>query len=169
MTKRHIDVIRGRRVSLRLLAERDLPMTLAWRNQARIRRWFINSATIMPEHHRRWFAQYYESDNDFVFIVEESRKLRKPIGQVALYNIDWERKRAEFGRMMIGEPDATGKGLAREATALILDYAFDQFKLEEVEANILRANVRSLSICSSCGMSEVGERDGIKRLVRTTR
>jgi len=169
MTKRHIDAIRGQRVRLRLLAEQDLPMTLAWRNKDHIRRWFINSAPIMPEQHYRWFVQYCERDDDFVFIVEESEELWKPIGQVALYNIDWERKRAEFGRMLIGEPEAAGKGLAREATRLLLDYAFSQLDMEEVEANIMRANVRSLAVCLSCGFFEVEESDGVKRLVRTAR
>ena len=169
MTKRHIDPIAGRRLRLRLLAEHDLPMTLAWRNKDHIRKWFIHSDPIMPEQHQRWFAQYSERDDDFVFIVEETKELLKPIGQIALYNIDWERTRAEFGRLMIGEPEAAGKGLAQEAAGLILDYAFSQLNMLEAEVNILSTNVASLTIFLSAGFVEAEEREGVKRLVKLKR
>ncbi len=165
MTKRNVEPIVGRRVRLRPLAETDLPLTLAWRNREHIRRWFVNSGPVTPEQHRAWFARYAGRDDDFVFVVEETAELMKPVGQIALYNVDWGRKRAEFGRIMIGEPDATGKGLAKEATALVLDFAFGTLGLEEIEANVKRENVASLAVCISCGFHEAEERDGLKRLV----
>jgi RimJ/RimL family protein N-acetyltransferase len=164
MTKRHIDPIAGRRVRLRLLAEADLPMTLAWRNRDHIRRWFINSDRLTAEQHHAWFEQYAGRDDDFVFIVEEAKELLKPVGQVSLYKIDWGLGRAELGRILIGEPGAAGKGLAKEATRLLLDHAFGQFKLREVEANVMSTNRASLAVFS-CGFREVEERDGLKRFI----
>lgn len=165
MTKRDIEPIDGKRVRLRLLAEPDLAMTLAWRNQDRIRRWFINSDHLTVEGHRRWFEQYVSRDDDFVFIVEETEELLKPVGQVAIYNIDWKLKRAEYGRMLIGEAKATGRGLAQEATALAVAFAFSQLGLKELEAYILSSNAASLAVLAACGFGDAGERDGLRRVV----
>jgi diamine N-acetyltransferase len=165
MMKRHIEPIARGRVRLRPLAESDLPTTLAWRNRPHIRRWFINSDPLTAEQHRGWFERYALRDDDFVFVIEETEELLKPIGQLALYDIDWGAGRAEFGRMLVGEPDAAGRGLAKEATALMLDFAFGRLKLKEVEARVMSANAASLAVCLSCGFREAEERDGMKIIV----
>jgi diamine N-acetyltransferase len=165
MTKRAIDPINAGRVRLRLLAEADLPLTLAWRNQAHIRQWFINPDPLTSGQHHGWFERYARRDDDFVFIVEETDELLKPVGQVSIYNIDWGLQRGEFGRMLIGEPEAAGKGLAKEATALLLNYAFEQLGLKELEAYVISTNAASLAVLSGCDFREVGERDGLKEFV----
>src|SRR5262245_34000210 len=70
MAKRWIAPLARGRIRLRLLDERDLPMTLLWRNQDHIRRWLFDSRVISPEEHRAWFDQYRERDDDFVFVIE---------------------------------------------------------------------------------------------------
>lgn len=169
MTKRRVEPIARGRVRLRPLAEADLPLTLGWRNQEHLRRWFLNSDPLTPEQHRGWFERYREKDDDFVFVVEETKELLKPVGQTALYNIDWERGRGEYGRLLVGEPEAAGRGLAKEATALTLDFAFGALGLEEVESYIKPDNAASLAVCTACGFRVVGERDGLKRLVARAR
>src|SRR5208282_4845185 len=100
--KRQLAPLQAGRIRLRLLEEQDLPRTLAWRNQDHIRRWFFFSERLTPEQHAAWFVSYRQRDDDFVFIIEEAGDGR-PIGQVALYHVDWLAGTAEFGRLMIGE------------------------------------------------------------------
>lgn len=97
------------RVRLRLLEESDLSMTLAWRNQDHVRKWFFHSDIIAADQHRRWFEQYRDRDDDFVFVIEEAETLRRAIGQASIYNIDWAARRAEFGRLLIGDPEGGGR------------------------------------------------------------
>lgn len=156
--KRQIDPILGERVRLRLLREDDLSMTLAWRNQDHIRKWFIHSDVILPEQHKKWFQSYLEKDNDFVFIIEEIRDLKKPIGQVSLYNINWTESKAEFGRLLIGEDDARRKGFPREATRLLLNFGFNAFDLVEIELEVKRNNVSSISLYELLGF--IQDEDG---------
>lgn len=165
MTKRHVEPVARGRVRLRPLAEADLALTLRWRNQEHIRRWFINSDALTPEQHRGWFERYAGRDDDFVFVIEETAELLKPVGQIAVYDIDWEQGRGEYGRIIVGEPGAAGRGLAKEATALILDFAFGTLGLAEVVAHVKPENAASLAVCAACGFREVEERDGLKRLV----
>jgi RimJ/RimL family protein N-acetyltransferase len=67
--KRSIAALSHGRVRMRLLEERDLPLTLEWRNREENRQWFFSSDPIAPEQHRRWFERYKEKDDDFVFVI----------------------------------------------------------------------------------------------------
>jgi diamine N-acetyltransferase len=153
MPKRDIAPLEAGRVRLRLLEERDLSQTLAWRNQEHIRRWFFSSDPLTPQQHATWFAKYLERDDDFVFVIETDLR---PVGQVALYNIDWTAGRAEFGRLMIGEAEAAGRGLAREATEAILDLAFRQLGLREVYLDVIPENARAIGVYKACGFAVTG-------------
>jgi RimJ/RimL family protein N-acetyltransferase len=166
MPKRPIPTLVGDRVRLRPLREEDLASTLTWRNQDRVRRWFLHSEVITPAQHRQWFEEYVERDDDFVFLIEETRELRKPVGQVALYRIDWAGRRAEYGRLMIGEAGATGRGLGREATNVLVEYAIGPLGLREIELTVLADNAPAIAIYRGCGFRQE-ERDGdIVRMVR---
>jgi RimJ/RimL family protein N-acetyltransferase len=164
--KRPIPSLVGDRVRLRLLRESDLASTLTWRNQDHVRRWFLHSEVITPAQHRGWFDGYVERDDDFVFLIEEMRELRKPVGQVALYRIDWARRWAEYGRLMIGEADATGRGLAREATSVLVEYAIGTLGLREIELTVLADNAAAIAIYRGCGFRQEGRDGDTLRMVR---
>lgn len=151
MPKTLIDPLVNGRVRLRLLEEADLAMTLAWRNQDHIRRWFVTSDVITPEQHRAWFENYRERDDDFVFVIEETESMRRPIGQAAIYRIDRERRRSEFGRMLIGDDRARGQGLAQLATHALLEWAFDQLAMQQVDLEVLPDNRAARAIYERCG------------------
>lgn len=156
MAKRYIAPLVGGRVRLRLLDEADLPMTLAWRNQDHIRKWFFYSHVITPDQHRRWFEQYRHRDDDFVFVIEEHDTLMRPVGQVSLYNIDWAGRRGEFGRLLIGDPAAAGLGIAAAATRLLVDEALSAWGLAEVGLEVLQSNAPALAIYRRYGFIETG-------------
>jgi len=156
--KRHIAPLATEGARLRLLEERDLAFTRAWRNQDHIRRWFLMSDPITAEQHLTWFGLYRDRDDDFVFVIEETDVLRRPVGQVSLYHVDWLSGRAEFGRLMIGEKKARGIGLARRVTTLLIDYAFGPMGLREVYLECLDDNHRALAVYADCGFKVVGQR-----------
>jgi len=66
------------------------------------------------------------------------------VGQVSLYRIDWDRHRAEYGRLLIGEADAARRGLARAATTVLLQHAAVAWGLREVELEVFADNVPRL-------------------------
>jgi len=164
MPKRAIPYLENDLVRLRLLQENDLPMTLRWRNQDHIRRWFFCSDVITPEQHTKWFQQHITRDDDFVFIIEQIRRSYRPVGQVALYNIDWTALQAEFGRLMIGEPDASSKGLARAATKAILRIAFEYMGLNEVYLKVYADNKRAIVIYEEIGFKTSGTLDNERKM-----
>lgn len=166
MPKRQIPPIEGHRVRLRLLEEGDLPLTLAWRNQDHIRRWFFSSDLISSDQHRGWFDRYRDRDDDFVFVIEEVKPLHRAVGQVAIYNVDWLAQRGEFGRLMIGESSAEGKGLAKEATLLLVDEALTRWGLAEVFLEVREDNQRAIGLYQNCGFSIQAHVAGVITCIR---
>lgn len=153
MPKLKLPPIVGDRIILRLLEQNDLPLTLLWRNQDKIRKWFINTDVIQEDKHLAWFERYMKLDNDFIFVILAKDLDNLPVGQISLYNINWEISRAEYGRLMIGHPIAKGKGYARQATALLLDFAFNTLDLNEVFLEVKSDNRSAIAIYESAGFS----------------
>lgn len=167
MPKRAVEPLRGERVTLRLIEERDLPLTRGWRNQDHIRRWFFNPEPITPKQHAAWFQSYGVRDDDFVFVIEETRDLMRPVGQVSLYNVDWLSGRAEYGRLMMGDPAASGRGLARAATALLLGWALGPLQLREVYLEVMADNAPAIAVYRACGFAETESGGNVVRMAKT--
>lgn len=164
MRKRIIPPIEGNHILLRLLKESDLPMTLKWRNQDHIRKWFVRPEIISPSQHHGWFRQYLQLDNDYLFVIEETKNLNRPVGQISIYNIDWTQLRGEFGRLLIGQPEAQGQGIAKHATGLLVGYAFVKLGLDRVDLEVFCNNKPAIAIYRAYGFDEVSESDGLKRM-----
>lgn len=167
-SKRQIAPLVNGRVRLRLLDESDLPMTRDWRNQDHVRKWFLNSDPITPEQHRAWWERYRHRDDDFVFVIEETETLERPVGQVSIYNIDWVAGRAEFGRLLIGDVAARGRGLARLATERVVAAALNDWGLREVYLEVRSANAPAITIYQSCGFREIEHHDGVIKMLKGT-
>jgi RimJ/RimL family protein N-acetyltransferase len=150
MTKRLFSTIRETSTTLRPLTEDDLPLTLAWRNADCNRVWFSHPGCISWEEHSAWFARYQERDNDYVWVIEHGEPSR-PIGQLSLYNVDWQERRAEYGRLLIGDLSVRGKGLATLATRMCLQHATGAMGLHEVYCFIKVDNVTSRRACAAAG------------------
>lgn len=159
--KRFLDPVENELVVLRLLKQDDLPQTLLWRNQDGIRKWFLSTELLEMENHMNWFNRYQLLDNDFVFVILSKELGGLPVGQIALYSIDWGTKIGEYGRLMIGEAQAKGKGLAKSASQLVLDIGFDTLKLEKIKLEVKDDNIVAISIYRSLGFIQVRNRDGL--------
>jgi len=164
MAKRMVPEVRGARCKLRLLEETDLPTTLSWRNQDEIRCWFVSSDKLTLEQHAGWFGKYRERDDDFVFVIEETRSLQRPVGQISLYKVDWSAGTAEYGRVLIGDPDARGLGVAREATQLLVGLGFGTWGLRRIHLEVYKSNERAIAVYLANGFQIAGETETMLRM-----
>ena len=154
------------RVRLRLLEAGDLPLTLSWRNDEDNRRWFFTTDPIPLDAHRRWFEQYRDRDDDFVFVIEETETLKRAVGQLSLYRIEWDTGRAEFGRLLMGDPEAKGLGLAQLATACLTDEALTSWGLREIRCGCRAVNTRAIAVCAACGFIAQEPVDGVTEMIK---
>jgi len=166
MTKRAMAPIVNGPVALRLLEAGDLPMTRRWRNQDEIRKWFLTSTVVTAEQHAAWFEQYRDRDDDFVFVIEDTARRRQPVGQVSIYQIDWDHRLAKFGRLMIGELAAQRRGLARAAVATLVNVTESTLGLEELRLEVLSGNHVAIAIYQQCGFGTVEQVGDEVRMVR---
>lgn len=164
MTKRWIPPVENGTVVLRLLEEPDLPLTLSWRNQDNIRRWFLTNEVILFEKHLAWFNRYQSLDTDFVFVILARELNFKPVGQISLYAIDWQSQVGEYGRLMIGESEARGKGLARSASLLLLHIGFDVLGLKEIVLEVKQDNLPAVAVYRSIGFEETMTKNGLIKM-----
>ncbi|HEY9868072.1 MAG TPA: GNAT family N-acetyltransferase [Candidatus Obscuribacterales bacterium] len=165
MSKIAVSSITGERVRLRPLEQRDLSDTLRWRNQERVRTFFKSSAEISPESHSAWFSQYLSKADDYVYVIDEIECSHLPVGQVSIYNINWDRGEAEFGRLLIGEPAALGKGYAREASLLLLAHWHSIYGIKRFCLEVKEENERAIRLYEQLGFTERGAHDGLIKMV----
>lgn len=164
MKKQYIPPIENETVVLRMLEESDLPLTLSWRNQEHIRQWFLTTDVIPLEKHLAWFQRYQSLDNDFVFVILSKELNLKPVGQISLYAIDWNSLIGEYGRLMIGDPQARGKGLAKSASLVLLEIGFNILGLRQIVLEVKQDNFPAISIYQSIGFLKTGLENGLVKM-----
>jgi RimJ/RimL family protein N-acetyltransferase len=77
------------------------------------------------------------------------------VGMVSLMKIELISRKAEFG-ITIGEKNYWGTGVAKAASNMLLHYAFQILKLEEVYLTVFEDNVRATQFFSNLGFVKTG-------------
>ncbi|CAA9532658.1 MAG: Acetyltransferase, GNAT family [uncultured Thermomicrobiales bacterium] len=108
------------------------------------------------ERETAWFEGVIAQDDLAMFTVYE-RATGRPIGNTELREIDFRNGTAGFG-LMIGEPDARGKGYGTETTRLMLDYAFTALGLHNVLLTVYEHNPAAHRVYRKAGFREIGRR-----------
>jgi len=147
-------VIVGESVALGPL-RRDLPYQ-RWLGAFETTRTVGTSHPMTDEQAAQWYERHTADDHQAWFAIYE-RSTWHPIGTTGLLDIDLENRRAEFG-IIIGEPDARGRGYGTETTRLMLDYAFTARGLRNVLLTVNAYNLAGLRAYEKAGFREFGRR-----------
>lgn len=152
--------IEGKQVRLRLLEASDVEQVRLWRNAEHIRVWFKDDRIIDPAQQRAWYEKYKLLSDDYIYIVEWRDLNWQPIGQVAIYHIDWECKKAEFGRILVGNQEASAKGLLYEASSLIIGFWKEMFGIVSYFLEVRTNNLRAIHLYKMLGFEVESESNG---------
>lgn len=82
-------------------------------------------------------------------------KNKKPIGLLALLNIDKENRKGEM-RKMIGEVDERGKGYATEATNAWVNFCTNFIGLKKIYINTIETNIKNITLNRKLGFKVEG-------------
>ncbi len=74
----------------------------------------------------------------------------RPVGLVSLHDLDPIARQAALGKM-IGNPEYRGKGVAHEATRLILAYGFDSLELHRIYLRTLGGSLKNIKLNERLG------------------
>ena len=134
---------------IRKVTEQDLPMVLAWRNHADVRRYMITQHEISLDEHRNWFAKASQDPSRCLLIVEEDQQA---IGYVQFSKVE-DGGVADWG--FYARPDAP-KGSGRKLGVMALNHAFGPLKLHKVCGQAIASNQASIAFHQRLGFTLEG-------------
>lgn len=112
-------------------------------------------------HSEEWITQWYErhagaAQDSLVFTIISRTDIR-PVGNIALQDIDYRNRTAEMG-IYIGDAECRGKGYGSEATKMILSFAFRVLGLHNVMLRVYEYNEPAIRVYTKAGFREIGRR-----------
>lgn len=147
-------MIEGERVQLRRMAPGDAADVVRLRSDPEVQAGLFGERPPTVDEHLRWLADVEARGDRHEFMIVE-RTSRRSVGTIGLSHIDRTHRRAEYG-VLIGEPGARGKGLAAEASRLLLNYAFQTLGLRRVYLQVLTRNTEALRLYRRVGFEPEG-------------
>jgi len=133
------------------VSDDDLESLRVWRNDPENTRYLAKIDHITSGQQRKWYERDNADTDCYTFAIKETRILNKTVGSVALYNfID---KSAEFGRFLIGDINARGKGIGFLGTVLCLYIGFYKIGLSYITAYVHEENIPALKAYTKAGFN----------------
>lgn len=109
------------------------------------------------------YIEAMRSRSDVLFLAIIDRELGRHVGNIKLEPIQWIHRNAELG-IMIGDPEARGRGLGTEACHLVLRHAFDRLGLHRVGLGVVEDNRGAIRAYEKVGFQVEGAlRQAIQR------
>lgn len=143
----------------------DAKTSYKWRNDKEVFKYTGNTYSnyISYETELEWIKRVIKRKEDYrcaILVGDEY------VGNIYLTDIDEEK--AEY-HIFIGNKNYWGMGVAKEASLLILKYAFDVLRLAQVELSVNKKNVRAVRLYQSLGFAPIAEQDEIIQMVKNNR
>ena len=133
------------KIRLRRMNVDDVPFTVRLRNGADTQHWFFATEELTVEDSRKWFLSR-DPETDWDFIAECDGE---PVGYIAIYDIDWKEKRAEFGGWVLA-PELRSTGAAGQMGRQMIRIAKES-GLRLLYSDGRLDNVRSMRACEKVG------------------
>jgi len=139
-------------IYLRPLVVEDAKVSYQWRNNPEIWKYsrFVPTCTSTEETETRWLTEALERKDQvrFAICIADSHTYIGNVQLIKMNNID-----AEF-HLFIGDTNWWGKGIGRQSTNLLLNYAFLEKNLQKVSLEVHKDNLPAILIYSSQGFED---------------
>ncbi|MGA1872573.1 MAG: GNAT family N-acetyltransferase [Thermoplasmatota archaeon] len=147
------EIFRSGRLAARYVRPADMDLLLEWFNDR-------ETAKMMDEPYLSYtMDDLYEAfnlrDSNEIDIIFTDIGDGNPVGFVSIYDIDDGAGNAEIS-YLIGDKSKRGRGLGREILESSVRYAFEDQKMNRLEATVLPDNKHSRGLLLSAGFTEVG-------------
>ena len=132
--------------SLRVFEKKDIEKKIEWINNPENNAFLHYDIPLEYEKTLNWFRKKDNSKRIDCVIEYKSN----PVGLIGLLAIDNNSKKAEY-YITLGSTEHKRKGIATKATMLILEYAFNDLKLNKVYLNVDADNVAACKLYENTG------------------
>ena len=116
------------KIRIRKFERTDIPKKVEWINNPENNQFLHYDIPICVEKTEKWFDSHLGEDTRYDAVIEADGI---PVGTIGLLAIDWKNSKAEY-YIAMGETDYKGKGVAKEASRLILEYGFRTLGLNRI-------------------------------------
>jgi UDP-4-amino-4,6-dideoxy-N-acetyl-beta-L-altrosamine N-acetyltransferase len=148
-------VIVGKRVQLRAIEYKDLPLLVKWRNDPEIYQYFYEQEPLSLAMQRAWFEKLLQRSDERLWMIE-ARASGEAIGTVGLVHIDWRNRKAEWGRFLIYPDEYRHGGYGSEVESLILRYFFDHMNMNRLQCEVFSDNENVVALHKKFGFRQEG-------------
>lgn len=144
------------KVTIRPLVEEDAYTSVKWRNDPEVFKYTGNTYKneIKIENELEWIRKVTNNPSDYrcAILVDDVY-----VGNI--YLTDIKDGKADY-HIFIGDKNYWGKGVAKQASLLILDYAFNTLYLKEVCLRVRKENVSAYNLYRKLGFKELKDEGG---------
>lgn len=149
-------MITGEKVILRAFRKEDVSKLLEIHNDLEIKKQaMFHPFPISPDQDVEWIENINgDKSNKSVYFVIEDKETNSFSGYTSLRNINWINRNCYFGITL--SPKMQGKGLGREATNLVINYAIKNLNLHKVQLEVIEDNIRAIELYKNLGFIEEG-------------
>ena len=116
------------RITIRKFEKSDIPKKVEWINNPANNRFLHYNIPLSIEGTERWFDSHQGETTRYDAVIEADGV---PVGTIGLLSIDRKNSKAEY-YIAMGETSYKGKGVAKEASRLILSYGFEELGLNRI-------------------------------------
>jgi RimJ/RimL family protein N-acetyltransferase len=156
----YVNKLDGNRIFLGLSQKKDLYLYNDWLNDCEINLTFGRSHIVFNEERQaKYIEDYDNSDDKFFFVIVRKGKTsedEQAIGIGLLFDVNFIHGKATLGLLL--DKSFQSKGYGKEATNLLLEFAFNILNLNNVMLYAIDFNKKALAIYESFGFKTIGRR-----------
>lgn len=152
-------------VLIRQLDVDDIEKIRNWRNNPNNTKYLRQIPYITQDMQRAWYEKYLDDKDEMIFAIVENNELHRVVGSMALYNFD--EKKVEFGKILIGDEKAHGKQVGFHALLAIVQVAFNELGIEQIYLHVYDGNIAAKKVYEKVGFVKQysHEENGMEELV----
>ncbi len=148
--------IEGRTIDLVAGNSKWANLVCKWMNDPKVRHYSRNMWPKTLEEVKKWFEPTPDRQmREFIVFTVYHKHAKRPIGSIGFNHINWVSRNANIF-LTIGEPEYWGKGIAGEASNLMINYGFTELNFHKIFAGVFTPNSRSLRAAEKLGFEKEG-------------
>lgn len=144
------------RVTIRKFDKLDIPKKVEWINNPENNQFLHYDIPISVEKTEIWFDSHLGENNRYDAVIEVDGV---PVGTIGLLSIDRKNHKAEY-YIAMGETTYKGRGVAIEASRLILEYGFNALGLNRIYLFTEVENIAAQKLFERVGFKNEGTARG---------
>lgn len=153
--KKPVKFLEAKRVYLRPLTKKDIPLLQRWVNDPEVRQYLNRYLPAMKAEEEELLERIHKDRERHIVLMICLTEGDKPIGTMGIHNMNLKDGIATTGAM-IGEKEYWGKGYGTEAKMILLHHAFTNLNLRKVYSAVISFNKRSWAYLEKTGYRVVG-------------